>query len=168
MLIPTVASAQEPQREYPYWGTVVVGPARDNPRSPLVMAGWAYDALLRNSATVNIILSRRKGTDAALWRGVQPTAAVGRRGFELGLGYGRYQSIDDWLSFGYELRALGGRLWTGSHGLEADRWFAGGEATFMWGFVRATGGIVAPIDGSRHILWTGSIGVSALFGSRPK
>ena len=170
LLIPAVASAQQAQREnpYPYWGTMVIGPVRDDPRSPLVMAGWTFDALLRNSATVNIILSNRKGTDTALWRGVQPTATVGRRGFELGLGYGRYESIDDWLSFGYEFRAIGGRLWTASHGLEADRWFAGGEATFMWGFVRASGGVVVPTDGSRHTIWTGSLGFSVLFGSTPK
>jgi hypothetical protein len=140
----------------------------DDPRWPLFMAGWMFDSVLRNAATGSVILSRRQGTrDWALWRGVQASGAFGARGFQVGLGYGRMRI--EQIPIGYEFRALGGRVRKDSRGLTADEWFAGGEATVMFAFLRLSGGVVVPTGSgaSRKPLLTGSFGISFFFSRTP-
>jgi hypothetical protein len=128
------------------------------------MAGWTYESIVRNGAIATVTFSRREGErDTALWHGIQATTVVGDRGFELGLGYGQY------LALGYEFRALTGRPWTASSGLEPGQRYVGGEAAFMFLFFRASAGLVVPVgSGSHEPVLTGSFGFVQLFSSRPK
>jgi hypothetical protein len=166
-LIGSEASAQTPQTgtenthgaEQATAGQPAAAPDRPG---RLVMAGWTYSSIVRNGVTANVSFSRGRevpNQDARVWRGVQLTGTVGRRGAELGLGYA-WTAVAQ-IPLGYEFRALAGRRWTPSAELSPGRTYVGGEAAVMVTMWRFTGGLVVPIDPRRshRPAMTGSIGI---------
>lgn len=169
-LVPTHSWAQQPQgpsTRSPEWGILMIGPMKDDPRAPLITAGWVYHSVVKNGAVATVTFSRRQGhRETALWRGLQASTVIGSRGFEVGVGYGQYRI--NWTGWGYEIRALGGRPWTASSSLEPDQWYFGGEAALSWLFFRGSVGFVTQPGNSNRQVATASIGIVALFSSRPR
>ena len=141
----------------------------DDPRWPLLMVGWAYQSLAGNSAAGNVILSKRRGgVDNSLWRGLQASTLVGRRGFEAGLGYGGF-AIGQ-VPLGYEFRGLAGRTFSATGPLAAHQTYVGGEVVGMFAYFRGTLGLVVPVGAgvSHRPAVTGSFGVSMFWSKFPK
>jgi hypothetical protein len=167
MTIPRAAAARQDQ---PAPQPVPGAQASNDRGGPLFIPGWTFNRILRNGVVGTVILARPTGIekDRPDWRGVQAMGAVGSRGFEFGVGYGRLKI--DQIPVGWEYRALAGRMRREWDRLEPGSWFVGGEATLMFAIFRFSAGLVIPAgpDSSRRPMFRGSFGISTFLTKIPE